>query len=901
MNKITTGLAAASLTALALGAASPAVAAPSPMVSNETAVSTGSTTAATTTPHIAFIKANGPDQLSVGGLAPGATLVGIDVEGASTGGVPVQNDRFATLIDMAHLGKKATLTAYTPQGRITVDFVLELGYAEGEDEAPGKPVIHAVSKYDDDHFVIEGTVTHDPQLFSKTEVWADIRGVSWDFPAENGSFSLTVPASYAGQTVDVKASYRGHFSEITPVEMVETETNTASETFPLEVASPATGEVVTAPEATFTGSAIPNSQIVVTRDSETNTTSATLCETRVTSTGDWSCTSPTLPAGDYETTVTETPTWASAAAQTQGTAFTVADATAVDDRWTPTLPVVSSITERPDGELVVRLISHHAASVDMSIDEDRVVTRRGMHGRFTFTIDAADAGKSVTFTGLAGRTQGPALDATLTPVEAEGTLSPLAAPRIHAIREDSVGNLHVLGTTSYFQDEFDVPQVIVQKDGVYIGGSQATWNGAYAFPLGSEFAGEKLDVLTVRNGQVSEATTITLAPTAANDAPDQFPFDVTSPAPDEVIPVTTRTFTGQGIPGSTIAVNTTTSDAARASIPEAYTTVLGDGTWTLELDATRSLTPGEHTMTVVETPYWGSLAPMTSTRSFTVADDSDEGTQLPLAVTTPAPGSTVIAPDNTVTFTGTGTIGADISLVNGIGRTIAFAEVGDDGTWTTSGLLGHQYYQLDVVQIADGTRTATTTSLTVRATAGVEQPFSIDTPAHGSTVVAPDNTVTFTGRGTTGEGITLTAGNGREVARATVGDDGTWTGKGVLGHQYYDLATQVTHLDSTVTNGVLGLTVTAVDSRPFALTTPADGATVAAADNMVTFTGTGTPNATVVLTAGNGRVVIDTTVRPDGTFIARGFLGHQLYELATSYTAPGEQPMTGTTTVTVTR
>lgn len=63
-------------------------------------------------------------------------------------------------------------------------------------------------------------------------MWAAIRGVSWDFPADNGSFSLKVPVSYAGQTIDVKATYRGHTSVITPVEMVVTETNTAPEVFP---------------------------------------------------------------------------------------------------------------------------------------------------------------------------------------------------------------------------------------------------------------------------------------------------------------------------------------------------------------------------------------------------------------------------------------------------------------------------------------------------------------------------------------------------------------------------------------------------------------------------------------------------------------------------------------------
>ena len=161
MKKITTGLAMAGLAALTLGTASPAAAesGPGAPVANETTAaaspsSTSTSATAAAAPRIASIEPSDRGELSVMGMAPGARVVGISVEGGPSEGAGVFDGRFAALIDSAHLGKNATLISYTPQGVVEVDFVLEPQYAEGENEAPGTPVIHAVSQYDDDSFVI---------------------------------------------------------------------------------------------------------------------------------------------------------------------------------------------------------------------------------------------------------------------------------------------------------------------------------------------------------------------------------------------------------------------------------------------------------------------------------------------------------------------------------------------------------------------------------------------------------------------------------------------------------------------------------------------------------------------------------------------------------------------------
>ncbi|WP_156370280.1 Ig-like domain-containing protein, partial [Frigoribacterium sp. Leaf164] len=617
MSTIRTGLAAVGLAALAAGTLAPAAALAAPAATTDVDQASAASqptasapTAAPAAPRIAFVEQGDDGELAVAGLAPGARLAGIDVEGGGRYTAAVWDDRFATSVDLADLGKPATLMAYTPQGRVEVEFVLELQHAEGEDRAPGTPVVHAVSQYDDDHLVIEGTVAHEPDLFTKTEVWASRSGASWDFPSDNGAFSLVVPASRAGETIDVTAYYRGRASEATPVVLVPTERNTASDTHPLQLASPAQGEVVAEPAPTFAGTGIPNSQIVVTRDGETARSTATLCETRVAVTGDWSCTSAALPAGSYETTVVETPTWASAAQQRAGASFTVADT--ADGDWTPALPMLSSVTEDADGQIVLRGISTRAAEARIEVG-DHVETVRAQHGRFTFILPAGLAGQTATITGISLEREGRSLDAPLTPLEAPEP-SPLTAPTMHAVFPASDGSYYIQGTASYFATEWELPGVIAQADGVYVDGTETTWNGAFMFNIGAEHAGEQIDLITVRSLDMSERTTITLVETEGSTAPADWPLNVVSPADGETIAADTATLTGVGIPGSTVEVTTDTDGVGVLADEIGKADVLADGTWTVEVDA--PLAEGDHTMTVTETPYWENLDPIVSTRSF---------------------------------------------------------------------------------------------------------------------------------------------------------------------------------------------------------------------------------------------------------------------------------------------
>lgn len=194
--------------------------------------------------------------------------------------------------------------------------------------------------------------------------------------------------------------------------------------------------------------------------------------------------------------------------------------------------------------------------------------------------------------------------------------------------------------------------------------------------------------------------------------------------------------------------------------------------------------------------------------SLTVTVKASEGVTRPFAVTTPPDNSMVVAPDNRVTFAGTGTTDATVVIKAGNGRTVLETTVDDLGTWRATGFLAHQWYELDTFTVVDGVTTTGKTHVTVRATAGVTRPFSITAPADNTTVVAPGNLVTFSGTGTTDSVVVIKAGNGRTVIETTVDESGRWSASGFLGHQWYELDTFNT-VDGTTTIGKTRVSVVA--------------------------------------------------------------------------------------------
>jgi hypothetical protein len=877
MTTITTRLATASLAALALGAVAPATATAAPTISpGASGAADGPSTQATPAPSVAQIVRHSDTQFAVSGLAHGATHVSLEVAGGGGGLAPGALDRVSVLLGTEHLGKEATLTAYGPTGPSeSVPVTLELHGDDGGAVAPNTPQVHAVSTYDGDDLVIEGTVTYDPRVFDRTTVHASVGGTPiYDSPDENGAFSLTVPASYAGQTVDVQAFRSGLPSGVTPVELVETEANTASEAFPLAVESPAPGGDPGPAGATeFVGSGIPDSKVVVTRDGETRRESSTLCETRVAASGDWSCTSAQLPAGTYGATVTETPTWRSAPEQKTSTSFTVAaDEPDLLPSERPVTPTVWSIGENRNGDLVVRVIAHNAGSARLEVGGTPVVVR-GVHGRFSFTLDADLAGEKATVTGLRGDVESPSLEVPLTTVEAPAA-SPLTAPKVHGIVQPVPGGEFVLAvTTDYFADEYAVPFSVAMVDGRYAGSAVTTWNGAQYLRIGAEHAGKEVAVrTTVGDGALSEPTTVVVEPTGGNTAPVTFPLDVVSPAEGAVIPADTEVFTGEGIPGSRITLTADADGPAPHSAPLGVADVLGDGTWTAEIDGT--LAAGAHTVSVTETPYWKELAPLVSTRSFTVTDDDGEtpAPAAPVTISTPADVSTGYARDTSFTFEGTAEPRSELTVTNAKGLSLGDpVDVAEDGTWSwTRTNMGSYSWTIDFTTDAGTDRQQQTRLTGFEPRVVGTTPVTIATPADVSTGYAPDTSFTFTGTARAGAEISVTNAKGLSLGAPVTADadgDWSWTRTNMGSYAWTMIFTADAGTDLQQRATLTEFAPRASSVAPVVVTNPADVSTGYARDTSFTFEGTAEPLSELTVTNAKGLSLGDPVeVAKDGTW-----------------------------------
>ncbi|MBD8611334.1 hypothetical protein IFT77_12650 [Frigoribacterium sp. CFBP 13729] len=402
-----------------------------------------------------------------------------------------------------------------------------------------------------------------------------------------------------------------------------------------------------------------------------------------------------------------------------------------------------------------------------------------------------------------------------------------------------------------------------------------------------------LEVTQTGKGGNVTTSTVTINPEA--DGVSQ-PFELTAPKDGDTLtaPDNQVAFTGTGTTGDTVDIVNAYNGRVIAT-----TTIGEDGTWS----RTGSVGFGVQNLEAVVTRDGARTE-----HPFTITLQASDGVEQPFALTDPKDGDTVIAPTNQVTFTGTGTTGDTVAIVNTYnGRVVATTTVDSKGTWSRTGSVGFGLQELRATVTHAGVPADHPLTITVKASTGVEGPFTLVAPADASTVVAPDNQVTFSGTGTTGARVVLTAGTGRQVVNTIVDDFGNWSATGYLSHQWYELGISYTVPGSAPVTGTTTVTVVKTDAviNPFAIQTPADGATVVAADHMVTFTGTGAAGATVELINDLGgpweRVVARATVGHDGTWTATGGLGFQTYPLAYVHT-PGElggSPATGTTTVTV--
>ncbi|MCC8907977.1 hypothetical protein [Curtobacterium sp. GD1] len=168
----------------------------------------------------------------------------------------------------------------------------------------------------------------------------------------------------------------------------------------------------------------------------------------------------------------------------------------------------------------------------------------------------------------------------------------------------------------------------------------------------------------------------------------------------------------------------------------------------------------------------------TQTLTHTITVKAEDGTERPFDLATPGEGATVIAPDKTVRLAGTATTGTEVTIWNYMSkdRVIGKATADGQGNWAIpEASLNNQNtrYALHVEYTVPGQSTQTLTrNITVKAEDRTEQPFDLKTPGQGSTVIAPDNKVTFAGTGTTGTEISIWNWHTKDRLIATTTIDG---------------------------------------------------------------------------------------------------------------------------------
>lgn len=211
------------------------------------------------------------------------------------------------------------------------------------------------------------------------------------------------------------------------------------------------------------------------------------------------------------------------------------------------------------------------------------------------------------------------------------------------------------------------------------------------------------------------------------------PLVITSPADGDTVQSSSMrvAFSGTGEPGAHVVIRTQTS-TPRVIVD---TWVQNDRTWSA-LGAALNFDVDYTLDTIYTIP---GQAPVTGVHHVTVVN-SAPGVTKPFAFTTPAEYSTVIAPDKRVRLAGEATTGTIVQIWNWDkkDRLIGTAIADPEGKWQIpSAVLDNQdrRYELHVEYTEPGKQVEELTHvITVKAEDSTTLPFTVGTPASGSTV-----------------------------------------------------------------------------------------------------------------------------------------------------------------------
>ena len=213
-------------------------------------------------------------------------------------------------------------------------------------------------------------------------------------------------------------------------------------------------------------------------------------------------------------------------------------------------------------------------------------------------------------------------------------------------------------------------------------------------------------------------------------------------------------FTGTGGKGETVVI----TDGAGNVL--GTTTVGNDGQWSLTLDPA---------------PKNGDVNLIVTVGDKEVADTNVTmtGSDEERALTSPAAG-TSITPDTE--FSGTGNIGDKVEIKDKNGTVLGSAEVGADGTWSTtlSPVPNNGSTDLIIEITGKDGKTETLADNTYEMTESTTK-FEVLTPNLATDNGAIKNGTVFTGKGEPGSTVVITDNAGNTVGTAEVDDQGNWS------------------------------------------------------------------------------------------------------------------------------
>ena len=288
--------------------------------------------------------------------------------------------------------------------------------------------------------------------------------------------------------------------------------------------------------------------------------------------------------------------------------------------------------------------------------------------------------------------------------------------------------------------------VIKDSDGNVLGTTTVGNDGQWSLKLDPAPINGDVSLVIEINGEKVADADVTM--TGSDEAPAYSgPAEGATITPDTV-------FTGTGGKGETVTITDGKGNVLGT------TTVGNDGQWSLTLDPAPKNGDVNLIVTVGDTKVADTNVTMTG------ADEER-------ALTSPAAGSP-ITPDTV--FAGTGNIGDTVTIKDKDGNVLGSAEVGQDGTWSTtlSPVPNNGDTNLIIEVTGKDGKTEQLADNTYEMTESTTK-FEILTPNLATDSGNIKNGTVFTGTGEPGTTVVITDKDGNTIGTAEVDDQGNWS------------------------------------------------------------------------------------------------------------------------------